>query len=92
MFTNHSALKYLVNNPMLGDKTCQWFPMFQKFDFEIIVKSGRLNVWPGHLSRLEPGEELTNLDENLLDAQLFASNMVVEYYEDIIHFMTTRKE
>ena len=45
-FTDHSTLKYLVNKPMLGGKICRQLLLFQEFDFEIIVKSGRLNVRP----------------------------------------------
>ena len=68
MFTDHSALKYLVNKPMLGGRICRWLILFQEYDFEIIVKPGRLNLGPDHLSRLELGEEPTSLDESLPDA------------------------
>lgn len=43
MYTNHSALKYLVNKPVLGGRICKWLLLFQEYDFEIIVKPGRLN-------------------------------------------------
>jgi hypothetical protein len=33
MFTNHSALKYLVNNPVLGGMICIWMLLFQEYDF-----------------------------------------------------------
>ena len=38
MYTDHSALKYLVNKPVLGGKICKWFLLFQEYDFEVIVK------------------------------------------------------
>ena len=53
MFTDHSALKYLVNKPVLGGRICRWLLLFQEYDFQIIVKPGRLNASPDHLSRLE---------------------------------------
>ena len=34
---------------------------------------------------------MTNLEDALLDAKLFAVKMVNDYYEDIIHFLTTGK-
>ena len=71
MFTNHSSLKYLVYKPMLGVRICRWLLLFQEFDFEIIVKPGRLNLGPDHLLRLESGEEPTSLEDGLHDAQLF---------------------
>ena len=80
MFTDHSALKYLVNKPVLGGIICRWLILFQEYDFEIIVKPRRLNLRLDHLSRLESGEEPTNLDEGLPNAQLFAIHIVDEYF------------
>ena len=68
MFTDHSSLRYLVNKPVLGGRICRWLILFQEYDFEIIVKPGRMNLGPDHLSRLESGEEPTSLDEGLTDA------------------------
>ena len=44
MFTDHSTIKYLVNKPVLEGKICRWLLLFQEYDFEIIVKQGRLNA------------------------------------------------
>jgi hypothetical protein len=63
MFTYHSSLKYLVNKPMLGGRICRWSLLFKEFDFEVIVKTGKLNVGPNHLSRVTNREEPTNLEE-----------------------------
>ena len=76
MFTDHSALKYLVNKPVLGGKIYWWLLLFQEFDFEVIVKLGRLNVGPNHLSCIESGEEPNSLEDNLPDTQLFAIDVV----------------
>jgi hypothetical protein len=43
MFTDHSALKYLVNKPVLGGRICIWILLFWEYDFEIIVKRVRMN-------------------------------------------------
>jgi hypothetical protein len=72
MFTDHSALKYLVNKLVLEGIICRWLLLFQEFGFEVIVKSGKLNAGPNHLSRVTNGEEPTNLEVNFLDAQLFS--------------------
>jgi hypothetical protein len=40
-FTDHSALKYLVNKPILEGRICRWLFLFQEFSFEVIVKPGR---------------------------------------------------
>ena len=80
MFTDHSALKYLVNNPVLGGRICRWLILFQEYDFEIIVKPERMNLGPDHLSMLESGEEAISLDEGLPDAQLFSIQIVDDYF------------
>jgi hypothetical protein len=46
MYTYHSALKYLVNNLVLGERICIWLLLFQEYDFEVMVKPGKLNVGP----------------------------------------------
>jgi hypothetical protein len=68
MFTDHSSLKYLVNKPVLGGRICRWLLLFQEFDFEIIVKLGKLKARPDHLSRVTNGEEPMNLEDNFLYA------------------------
>ena len=89
IFIDHSTLKYLVNKPVLGGKVYRWLLLFQEYDFEIIVKPGRLNARPDHLSRLESGEESASLEDNLPDAQLFSVQIEDEYFKDIIEFLTT---
>jgi len=74
---------------MLGVRLCRWLLLFQEYDFEVLVKPGRLNVRPDHLTRIEDGEELTNLEEGLPDAQLYAVHVMDGHFEDIIHFLTT---
>ena len=76
MFTDHSTLQYLVNNLMLGGKICRWLILFQEFDFEIVVKPGRLNAGLDHLSRIENSEEPTNIDDGFPDAQLYHVDIV----------------
>ena len=56
MFIDHLDLKYLVNKPVLGGKIFRWLLLFQEYDFEIIVKFGRLYAGLDHLSRIEMGE------------------------------------
>ena len=83
MFIDHSALKYLVNKPVLGGNICRWILLFQEFDFEVIVRPGRLNVGPYHLLRIESGEKPNNLEDNLPDARLFSIDVVNKEFDAI---------
>ena len=89
MYTDHFALKYLVNKPMLGGHICRWLLLFQEYDFEVVVKPRRVNAGPDHLFRIENSEEPTNLEEGLPDAQIYVVCIADGYFEDIIHFLTT---
>jgi len=60
MYTDHSALKYLVNKPVFGGRIYRWLLLFQEYDFQVIVKPRRLNSGPDHLSQIENGEEPIN--------------------------------
>lgn len=62
--------------------------MFQEYDFKVVVKLGHLNIGLNHLSRIETGEEPTNLEEGLPDAQFFVVCIADGHYKDIIHFPT----
>ena len=90
MYIDHSALQYLINKPVLQGKICRWLLLFQEYGFAMIVKPGRLNERLDHLSHIETGEEPTNLEEELPDAQLFVVCVADNHFEDIIHFLTTR--
>jgi hypothetical protein len=52
------------------------------------VKPGKLNARPDQLSRILSGEDAWNLDDNLLDVQLFAVKMVDDYFTDIVQFLS----
>jgi hypothetical protein len=60
MYTDHYALRYLVNKLVLGGRICKWFMLFQEYDFEVIVKPGKLNAGPNHLSCILLGEDIGN--------------------------------
>jgi hypothetical protein len=90
MFTDHSALNYLVNKPALGWRICRRLLLFQEYDFEIVVKPRRMNKRPDHLSRLEHGDEPTSLYDTLPDAYLLAIKKVDDHFVEIVQFLSTR--
>jgi hypothetical protein len=55
-----------------------------------VVKLGRMNKGPDHLSRLEHGEEPTSLEDTLLDAQLLAMKKFDDQFTEIVPFLSTR--
>jgi hypothetical protein len=63
---------------VLGRRICQWLLLFQEFNFEVVVKPGKLNARPDHLSRVTNGDEPTNLEDNFPYAQLFPVHIADE--------------
>ena len=88
-YTDHQALKYLVNKPLHHGRICWWILLFQEFEFEVIFRPGKLNVGPDHLSRIDTGEELTGVDDDLPDAHLFHIEAVPKELEEIAQFLVT---
>ena len=88
-FTDHLALKYLVNKLVLEGIICTWLLLFQEFTFEVIVKPGILNIGPDHLSRLENGENGGSLDDQLPDDELFRVEAIPKYLDQITTYFTT---
>ena len=37
-YTDHQALKYLVNKPLHHGRICRWLLLFQEFEFEEVVR------------------------------------------------------
>ena len=62
-YTDHQELKYLVNKPLHNGRICWWLLLFQEFELEVVVRPGKLNVGPDHLSQIDIGEEPAELEE-----------------------------
>jgi hypothetical protein len=63
--------------------------LFQEYDFEAIIKPGKLNVGLDHFSKILIGEDVGNFDDNFHSAQLFAVKMVDDYFTEIMEFLHT---
>ncbi|KAI5339528.1 hypothetical protein L3X38_018800 [Prunus dulcis] len=75
VYTDHSALKYLLSEKEAKPRLIRWVLLLKEFDLEIRDKKGLDNVVTDHLSRLvcEEGEEkIIPLNEAFTDEQLFA--------------------
>ena len=76
-----------MNKPLHHGRIFQWLLLFKEFEFEVIVKPGKLNVSPDHLSRIDTGEELTGVKDDLPDAHLFRIEAVLTKLEEIAQFL-----
>ncbi|KAH9289694.1 hypothetical protein KI387_033811, partial [Taxus chinensis] len=80
---------YVVIKPVLQGHICRWILLFQEFDFIVVVKPGKSNSRPDHLSRIQSGEEAQTIEETMPDAQLYRLQLTPSELEEITVFLRT---
>ncbi|CAL9029388.1 unnamed protein product [Prunus brigantina] len=92
IFTDHAALRFLFNKKDAKPRLIRWVLLLQEFDLEIKDKKGSENVVADHLSRLlhDKEENKLPLSENFPDEQLFAIDLQLPWYADIVNYITTK--
>ena len=44
VITDHHALRYLINKPLVAERVWRWLLLFQEFDFEVMLSPGKSHV------------------------------------------------
>ncbi|XP_056161225.1 uncharacterized protein LOC130135637 [Syzygium oleosum] len=91
VYTDHSALKYLLEKKDSKPRLIRWILLLQEFDLEIKDKKGKENLVADHLSRLPnaPVEERPILDE-FPDEVLFSVKTETPWYADYVNFLVSK--
>ena len=79
MYTDHSAIRYLMQKKDTKLRLIRWVLLLQEFDLEIKDRKGTENQVADHLSRLENGEHVKDdllIKETFPDEQLFVAGSV----------------
>ena len=92
IFTDHSALKYLLSKKDAKPRLIRWILLLQEFDIEIRDKKGAENVVADHLSRLPLNEDEIDampIDDSFPDDQLFAMIQTpAPWFADIANYLS----
>nr|GEW05705.1 reverse transcriptase domain-containing protein [Tanacetum cinerariifolium] len=77
VYTNHSALKYLLSKKDVNPRLIRWVLLLQEFDIIIRDKKGRKNLAADHLSRLEnPHKDV--FEKKMAKKLLISSKLVMK--------------
>nr|GEY92227.1 reverse transcriptase domain-containing protein [Tanacetum cinerariifolium] len=91
VYTDHSALKYLLNKQDAKPRLIQWVLLLQEFDIIIRDKKGSENLTTNHLSRLEnPHKDVSknkDINENFpLETLGVISSKSTPWFADYANF------
>lgn len=93
VYTDHSAIKYLIDKKDAKPRLIRWVLLLQEFDLEIRDKKGVENQVVDHLSRLPEGvAESKNvaIDESFPDEQLLSMQITAApWYAGILNFLAS---
>ena len=90
VYTDHSALKYLLAKSDAKPRLIRWILLLQEFDIEIRDKKGTENVVADHLSRIVNQEDESQINESFPDEQLYAVTFKdLPWYADIVNYLVS---
>ncbi|XP_070004505.1 uncharacterized protein [Nicotiana sylvestris] len=91
VYTDHAALKYLIEKKESKSRLIRWVLLLQEFDLEICDLKGIKNQVANHLSRLEGAEKSVEVEEILEtfpDEQLLTASLEdAPWYADFANYL-----
>ncbi|XP_070014708.1 uncharacterized protein [Nicotiana sylvestris] len=91
IYTDHTALKYLLAKKNARPRLLRWILLLQEFDLKIKDRKGFENQVADHLSRLEnPPTEIEDIKEGFPDEHIFSVTTVINrppWFADIANYL-----
>ncbi|KAD2392836.1 hypothetical protein E3N88_39813 [Mikania micrantha] len=88
IYSDHSALRYLMEKKDAKPRLIRWILLLQEFDLEIRDKKGSDNVVADHLSRIgvNSDEESNDINESFPDEYLLTVSHL-PWFADIVNYL-----
>lgn len=89
VYTDHSALKFLLKKAESKPRLIRWMLLLQEFDLEIRDKSGAQNLVADHLSRIERDVDTLPIRDDFPDERLFniSVSFPAPWYANIVNYL-----
>ncbi|RDY12168.1 Retrovirus-related Pol polyprotein, partial [Mucuna pruriens] len=88
VFSDHAALRYLLEKPDAKPRLIRWMLLLQEFDIEIRDKKGAENSVADHL-RTEREEDFMPIKDQFPDEQLLHIKTFTPWFADICNYVAT---
>ena len=90
IYSDHSAIKYLMVKKDAKPRLIRWVLLLQEFDLEIKDRKGTENQVADHLSRLENKEvqeSWSDIEERFPDEHVMNAESQEPWYADIVNYL-----
>ena len=89
IFSDHSALKFLLKKPDAKPRLIRWMLLLQEFDIEIRDRCGSENQVADHLSRIEGPLDLLPIRDDFPDEHLMSlsASGTAPWFADMVNYL-----
>ena len=72
---DHSAIRFLMNQPITNGRVTRWLLLLQEFNTNVIDRPGKENLVADFLSRIQHDDGAKPVDDAFIDEHLFAMSV-----------------
>ncbi|XP_057860869.1 uncharacterized protein LOC131069461 [Cryptomeria japonica] len=87
--TDHSAIQFLMNKPVVTSRVIRWILLLQEFDITILDKPGHGNLVADFQSMLQQQDVPVLVDDTFPDENLFAISAKILRFADVENYLVT---
>eukprot|EP00253_Pinus_taeda_P025855 PITA_25855 len=91
LYTDYSAIKYLVNKPVTNGRITRWLILLQEFDITIKDRPGKENPVADFLSRMTKPVDAAAVEDQFPDEHLFVVAVQTPWYADVANYLVVGK-
>jgi len=91
LYTDHSAIKYLTNKPIMNGRVTRWLILLQEFDITIKDRPGKENLVANFLSQVQRTNDAVEVEDQFPDEHLFTMTVKTPWYIYVVNYLVVGK-